>query len=650
MNFVQLLYVLLIYHISGNAKLAPEAEAIIEEARTASSMLLSMSPYIGDAIELMEKGESIDLMAMSICLTEMITQYQVMPKAHASFVEVVSVFAKWFKNQNASSHTALAKIVARCKSSYIRSMITEGTPDQGNVQKSLKSICAKLGFKNKSALTPDECNAAKAQDPELYKEYLAMRRQHAMSWKTALSNYVKTSGKEVVPCQKALAYLASYSIEHSMPTGFTGGIDAEGNWYTKSGEMLGNVPKAPVFTTITMKSAADGDASWICKANKPGGGYSYVYTKAHNEASWQHKYLIANALIKNIEKYRRKWLANIKNPFKYAEVNAVASLVIELLYLSSDRAGSVAGGSEGGQGFGMCSILCKHVTVRTNGSILISYKGKDAVQFKFQLMPGNAKDKIICEVIAQLLVGKSPKDPVFSTIKANQDWKPVSYSAITSYFKSLTGGANIHKLRTIAGTGLFNTEAQRIQEKMAGKTITEKTAVEIVISIATKVGKKLGHIKTDAQGNISTQPMTSLKNYIDFASQMQFFEFFGLPVPAYLEKLTKTNNDIKSSVVYADGSAGEMHLPKDIDEPEATEKLDKAADPKQKPVSPIVAPTDKKPVTTPSVNLKSPVKVIDVYEEVDDDEGNEIDQTGGPSTKRLAVRFLEGIAQDDRSF
>ena len=603
MNFVELLYVILIYHISGNTKPSREAQDIIKESFTKSSELLTMTPYLGDVLTAIKAGESVDLNALSIALIELVNEYSVKPNAHASFAEVLTQFAKWFKNQNASSHKYLCKIVSRCDSPYIRSMITEEAPDQKQVQKDLKGICAKLGFKGKAALTPDECLEAKSADPEVYKQYLALRRAHAMSWKTELSNYVKASGKPIVPCQEALDHLADLGIEHAMPTGFTGGIDAEGNWYTQAGLLLGNVPKAPVFTTITMKTKADGDAEWVCKANKPDGTYSYVYTKDHNEKSWTHKYEVANSLIKNIEKYRRKWLQNIKEPFKYGDANAVASVVIELLYLSSDRAGSVAGGNEGSQGFGMCSILCKHVTLRPDGGFLISYKGKGAVQFKFQLRPGNGKDKVICEVIAKLKEGKHPQDPVFSIEKANGSWKPVSYGAVTSYFKSLAGGANIHKLRTVAGTRLFNEEALKVQEKFAGKKVDEKQAISMVLKIATLVGKKLGHIKTDAQGNISTQPMTSLKNYIDFAAQVQFFAFFGLPVPAYLEKMMQTDNSIKSSVVTSVN-----------EQPVELEGL--KPNPEGKP-------------------------------DVKDDKGHDVSQDMGPVTKRLAIRFLDGYAQSE---
>ena len=627
MNFVELLYVILIYYISGNARLSPEAKRIIDEAHVKSSELLTMTPYLDNAIQAMQKGQSVDLIALSISLRDMVSEYSQRPHAKASFAEVVDQFAKWFKTQSSSSHKYLAKIVSRCEEPWIRSMVTDEVPDQTKVQKDLKSICIKMGYKGKSALTPEEALEAKASDPELYKEYLALRRSHALSWKNALSNYVKDSGKQIVPCQEALNHLADEGIEHAMPTGFTGMIDAEGNWYTKDGKLLANVPKAPVFTTITMKTKADGDADWVCKANKPNGEYAYVYTKEHNETSWNHKYQVANALIKNIEKYRKKWLANIKAPFPYENVNAVASVVIELLYLSSDRAGSTSGGNEGSQGFGMCSILCKHVTVRPDGSFLISYKGKDAVQFKFVLKPGNAKDKIICEVLKKMVDGKSPRDPVFSIFKPNGTWKPVRYAAVTSYFKSLTGGANIHKLRTVAGTGLFNTEAEKIKMNLAGKKLSEEKAIELVLKIATMVGKKLGHIKTDAQGNIATQPMTSLKNYIDFASQVQFFEFFGLPVPAYLEKMMKTDNSIQSSVMetaYADDIPNVKPVPTDTVIPKTPED------------KPILAPNKVKPGQVTEDDLLT------------DDEGNAIDLSGGPITKRLTLRFLDGEAQRER--
>ena len=612
MIFVELLYVILIYYVSGNAKLSSEAKKIIQQAHDESQVLLTLTPYLGDVIKAMEKSESVDTPALSVALTEMLKHYSTSMNANSSFIEVIKTFSKWFKNQGGSSYSQLAKIVSRVDSDYIRSMVTEDPPDQSKVHKQLQLLCTKMGFKGKAVLTPDECKEAKNDDPELYKDYLSLRRQHTMSWKLELSNYVKASGKKLVPCKNALAKLAADGIEHSIPTGFAGLIDAEGNWYTNAGEMLNNVPKYPTFVTVTMKTKADGEADWICKANKPDGTFAYVYTKEHFKTAADHKYAITKELIKNIDKYRRKWLANITKPFKYDEANAVASVIIELLYLSSDRVGSTKGGNEGGEGFGMCSIFCRMVTVRPDGSVLISYRGKDGVPFKFVLKPGNAKDKIICEVLAKIIQGKKPSDQVWTVLKANGNWRALSYTAVVAYFKSLTG-ANAHKLRTIAGTGLFIEEAEKFKAANKGKKLTEKQAVDAVVAIATKVGKKLGHIKTDAQGNVSTQPMTSLKNYIDFDAQVEFFTNFELPIPAYLAKLIKTDNSITSSAAVLANDTGV--------------------------ISPIIKPiTDKV------------VKPGGKKDWLTDDEGNQVDQTGGPVTKRLTVRFLNGESQNSAEF
>ena len=111
MNFVELLYVILIYHISGNTKPSREAQDIIKESFTKSSELLTMTPYLGDVLTAIKAGESVDLNALSIALIELVNEYSVKPNAHASFAEVLTQFAKWFKNQNASSHKYLCKIV-----------------------------------------------------------------------------------------------------------------------------------------------------------------------------------------------------------------------------------------------------------------------------------------------------------------------------------------------------------------------------------------------------------------------------------------------------------------------------------------------------------------------------------------------------------
>ena len=94
MNFIELLYVVLIYYISGGQKLDKEAEKIIDEAHSKSTLLLSMCPYMGDAIDAMRSGKPVDLNAMSVMLYELIPHYKAGKNSKATFAEVLGVFAK----------------------------------------------------------------------------------------------------------------------------------------------------------------------------------------------------------------------------------------------------------------------------------------------------------------------------------------------------------------------------------------------------------------------------------------------------------------------------------------------------------------------------------------------------------------------------
>ena len=122
--------------------------------------------------------------------------------------------------------------------------------------------------------------------------------------------------------------------------------------------------------------------------------------------------------------------------------------------------------------------------------------------------------------------------------------------------------------------------------------------------------------------------MTSLKNYIDFDSQIHFFEFFGLSIPRYLEEFMKTDNKLESSVLASEDS-------EPVDAPTTTTPTT------TEPVAPAAAPVVKAPDAT---------KPRDKDAGLIDDEGRQIDQTGGPITKRLALQFLDGTAQNTGNY
>lgn len=544
MNLIQFLYLVVAYYTSGNKPINGDGERIIDKLLD-TSFPVSI-PYLGDVITAMKKGSDVDYVALSDALTIFRKEYVANPAAKLSFAKVVGAFATWFKNSSDSAFRFLSKESSLCEDLYIRNLVKPESIDQAAVRSKLAKVTKTLGFKGKTILDADESKTAKATDPEAYKDYLALRRQHNLSWKASLSEFVRSSGGLTVPYKDAAKYLAKKGIEHSMPKGFTGRIDAEGNWYTNESKIITGVPAASMFPEVVMNSTGQGD--WIFQAVRVDGTMAnYFYSKETKDANSNGKFEFTSVFIKKLPSYRKKWLANLKGNFDYSSISQISSVVIELLYLSSQRVGTKIGGNESSSGFGMSTILCKMVTIGKDGSVLISYKGKDGVPFKFRLTPGSFPDKVICKVLAHLVEGKSPRDPVFTRELKNGTHSQIAPTSITAYFKSITGGANIHKLRTAAGTALFQAEITKYYAKYGTRKLKPAQVMELLKKAATLVGRKLGHVTRDATGALTVSPGTSLKNYIDPSLQVELFQHFGCPVPTYLEKMLQTDNTITST-------------------------------------------------------------------------------------------------------
>lgn len=548
MAFIQFLFTILCYYLNGNTQTKDEA-ALVIAARKAG--VFDDVPLFDDVAKAMLKGVPLDYQDISQALRDHIKAYDKLPTAKKSFSSICKAFATWFATDSQSAFSVLEKASALCESPYIRAFLAKKQSeiiDQVKVSKDLKALTTSLGGHGQF-LTLEESKAAKDVDPDAYKKYLELKRSHTLAWKDALSSYVRNSGKTMLPFKQVEKYLTGQGIEHTLPLGFTGNVDAAGNWYTTDGDAIIGVPSSVMFPSVVMNESGEGD--WVFQAIRPDGSLgNYFTTKAIKSENRANKFEKAQKFAKHIDSYRKKWLRNITVPeFDFTSISAVASVVIELLYQSSHRIGTTAGGNDEGSGFGMSSILVKHVTFRENGDVLIAYKGKDSVGFKWVIKPSaNVISHDIAFAIHEMCMepGKKPSDPVFTYRLRNGTWKPVRAGAVSKYFGSVTGGVNIHKLRTYWGTKIFNEAAAKIFARY--KTLDDKKAIAAVKACATLVGKKLGHVTRNGQtGETKVNPGTSLQNYIDVSAQVAFFENYGLPIPAYLEKMLSVENTITAA-------------------------------------------------------------------------------------------------------
>ena len=546
MNIIQILMALVALYQQGKS-LLPALQQDVLTPKNLSDFYASF-PNSKVAIDQAVKGKAVDWSVIVSDLEDFTTDYLARPAAKESFVKALRVFRTWMRTGSAVSEKAIRKYSAHVASPALRSVFSADAVDQKMVNTNLTKIVKKLGgAPGANALTVEESKAAKEVDLELYKQYLALRRDFSQAWKDELSNYVRSSGKTTVPFKEAVAYLSSLGITHSMPLGFTGNINALGEWFTKEGEKIPGVPTATMFPTVKMNPKRGPDSAWVFQAVRPDGQLAnQFYTEDHVKQKAQEKF----AKVKDFDaaKVRKKWQPMIMN-FDPADAKSVAAVALDIMFQSSNRIGKV-GTSPNAGGYGIATLLVAHVRPQTDGSFKFIYLGKDSVKtvtlIKKSESSLNAK---ICKILEYLISDKGPREQVFTYNLKNGTYKPVQLGVVRAVFSALSGGLNVHKLRTAKGSELFRSYLDTLFAKK--KSLDMKEAMEALKKGGLLVGKALNHVRHSAEGEAVATHATALKNYIDPMMQAELFAHYGLPMPAYLERLIVSDDSDASRVTSA---------------------------------------------------------------------------------------------------
>ena len=539
MNFIEVLMALVIAYLESDYPLKG-LDRVLAPARRKEA--IAKVPALADALSAYDSGAEIDWTHLAAGVKEYCATYAKEPGAKSSVIKVLRNLISYYTTSSAGALKNLQGMSAHLQDSFIVGYFTRDVADQGATKKQLAPLVKKFGGSG-IALTLEESKEAKEKDPEAYADYLKLRRDYNDAWKAALNNLVRTSGDQTVKYSEFLAYLKKLGLEHAMPTGFTGKIDAQGNWYTMGGKKIdGGVPSSTMFPSVKMNPAYDGDDSTDPQSpavfqtvREDGKLGNYFYTSDHKRKNSQEKFAKAAAFDPN--KVRKRWIPmmNQFNP-KSAEPVPVAATILEILFQSSNRIGSKVGGNGGGGGYGICTLLKKHCYPQTNGDVKFIYNGKDDVKTTTVIKSSDTVGKKVCEIVLALYEGKKPSDPLF-TYDASSGFKPVQPSTVNKLFHSCGApeGVTVHKLRTVKGTAIFRQFLDNLFEKK--KNLSPKDVTEQLKKGATMVGKELNHVRRSAEGETTVQPMTSLKNYIDPNLQVELFMHYGAPIPLYLEKL-----------------------------------------------------------------------------------------------------------------
>lgn len=508
--------------------------------------------YIGGlrgALEDTMAGANVDYAALAAGVKTYLDSYRVEPTASMALSAVLQAFVTWFRN---GSPQALTKIEKASASTIFPTWVTKGflkddNRDQSESSASLRKLVNKMaGYDEPAFQSTEDAKAAKLAHPDLYQKYLELRREYNDVWKSAVSDIVRSSGMQTLPMQTVERALKKKGIIHGMPAGFTGKIDAICRWYDNEDNLLTGVPSAAMFPTVRMNESSDSE--WVAQAIRADGtGAGYIFRQSDQIRNKMEKFERVRDFFPIVDKMRRKWVSLIKN-FDPASPETVAAVVLELVFTFSARVGTGRGSTGGETTYGVSSLLKKHFSESTRGFIL-KYKGKDAVATKHVFNIESGIDKTIVEIMYGLAEDKKPNDPLFTYQLKNGDVRPITSQTVNRLFKALgaPAGVTVRNLRTYHGSRIFKEEVEKLYAKKASMA-NGKEATEYLESIAIKVGKALNHVRRTADGVENVTPATALANYIDVTLQVDFFQHYGLPLPARLEKMTQVEAAVELGV------------------------------------------------------------------------------------------------------
>ena len=354
----------------------------------------------------------------------------------------------------------------------------------------------------------DVAPAVREKDPDGYKEYLANGRVINASYKDAVRQIIRSSGKPLIDIHDLGDALDKMGVIHKLPEDFDGKLDDQLKFYTTTDELLLGTPSGEV----TMNPAwEDDEKTYYCTYLAPGAAKpSKLYQANVVQERKSAKFDATRLMVDSIESFRAKWVRAMKG----SSPSSVPALLCEIAYLVSPRIGT-EGNSTKIEGksvstYGISTIRTKHVKFRGT-TCVITYMGKAGEKQQHIIPSDTPTNKIVVRKIRELVADRAPNDFVF----VDDDNKPVG-SRINPYLKSLgvPDKFRFHGFRKVRGSVVM----KEFLNTWSAKSATPKEVNDFVQEGLKAVGAQLGHFS-----NGQVTGATALKSYVDGDLLYSFF-------------------------------------------------------------------------------------------------------------------------------
>lgn len=455
-------------------------------------------------------------------------------------IDQIKAAATWMINNSDQAYNKLAKLAVNLKQPLILEGLKSNSTDQKKFSRPLMKIVKfYTGRTNDSNMTTEERIKLKETNPEVFKEFMRLRKEFNLSWKNQLRNLVIDSKKPLIDYKSAVDTLNGLQMEHTLPKGFDGMIDQNGALYTKAGKAIKGVPGYGFTVQMNPNYDPQKDDQYVFTTISPEGKRSqHVYTEAYNKKAGQKKFEKVANLAEQVGNARKQWMAWVRKP-DTDDPRVCASVILELLYQFSARIGSKGNAARGESTFGMATLRAKHVFPQGNNGVNLIYKGKDGVRQVHKLQAKSTEAKLLINHIKNAAEGKEPSDFLW-TYNWNGRVRPMTAQLVNKWFRRSGASVTVHKLRHVKGTELFKQMLAENEEKIFKRKtpMTQAEADKMLKALATKVGAILGHVRGVGEGQKVTGG-TALAAYIDPSVVLDYYQRLNLRPPRAFAKLSK---------------------------------------------------------------------------------------------------------------
>lgn len=446
---------------------------------------------------------------------------------------------------------AVASLGPTYAAMFSKAVFGKTNHDTGSVlQSQIKNLVKAVTGKNSTKLSTEllkQMREGSPTDVSRAKQYAKLRTDIRRQMIIDFTAFLDKNGGKHVSVAEANEFLYDSGYDEPLfpevPSNAPLYVGVEGGkpaYFTKDGRRLvGNIPaNAIAITFMKTYNSSNGTGGYLSYRTPEAKGETptKLYTVEHKNSATEKKFSVAAEVADNMMKYVSKWKKDLTSRDSDKFMSATAAI---LIYLTGMRVGaSVSARAISGKATtGALTLTGSNIAI-TGDMLTVKYTGKKGMAQKHVIKLDKTIPVGFKSALKELLVGKGPKDYVFS-VEDEKKGRLVKlpYTTFTTYLKATGFPAGIHKIRHARGTALMVEKIETLRFKFPSTANTlakkQKYAEDFAKDkILTPVAHLLGHKKASGEPLWST----SIQNYCNPAPLAQWFIGNELRVPKWIPK------------------------------------------------------------------------------------------------------------------